>query len=48
MRTTGQMGAAVGYAAALCQQFQCSPRELYEDHLAAYLELIEASNDRDL
>jgi hypothetical protein len=44
MRTTGQMGAAVGYAASLCQQFQCTPRELYADHLASYLELIAASN----
>jgi hypothetical protein len=44
MRTTGQMGAAVGYAASLCKRHQCSPRELYEDHLTEYLELVQASN----
>ncbi len=44
MRTTGQMGAAVGYAAALCTEHSCSPRELYEQHLEAYLRLIKSSN----
>jgi hypothetical protein len=44
MRTTGQMGAAVGYAAALCGSYQCTPRELYENHLDEYLELIRTSN----
>lgn len=46
MRTTGQMGAAVGYAASLCQKHRCSPRELYEDHLAEYLALVQASNEK--
>jgi len=46
MRTTGQMGAAVGYAASLCKTHACSPRELYENHLPEYLELI-LSSDRD-
>jgi len=44
MRTTGQMGAAVGYAASLCSTHQCSPRELYEDHLAEFMELIKQSS----
>ncbi|MDF1576153.1 MAG: FAD-dependent oxidoreductase [Bacteroidales bacterium] len=44
MRTTGQMGAAVGYAASLCKLHQCTPRELYENHLAAYMELILTSD----
>jgi len=44
MRTTGQMGAAVGYAASLCNTYQCSPRDLYEKHLSEYLELILSSN----
>jgi hypothetical protein len=44
MRTTGQMGAAVGYAASLCKKHQCSPRQLYEDHLSEYLELIQNSD----
>ncbi|UCS92083.1 FAD-dependent oxidoreductase [Echinicola marina] len=41
MRTTGQMGAAVGFAAAICAKYQCDPRSVYEDHLDEYLELIE-------
>jgi len=40
MRTTGQMGAAVGIAASLCNSFSCTPRELYEQHLQAYMDLI--------
>jgi FAD dependent oxidoreductase len=44
MRTTGQMGAAVGYAASLCVQHSCTPRELYEQHLTKYLELIKSSD----
>jgi hypothetical protein len=44
MRTTGQMGAAVGYAASLCTSHQCSPRELYENHLSEYLGLVLNSN----
>ena len=43
MRTTGQMGAAVGLAAALCIELECSPRELYEDHLDPYMNLVLAS-----
>jgi len=45
MRTTGQMGAAVGYAASLCKTHQCSPRGLYENHLAQYLELVYGSSE---
>ncbi len=44
MRTTGQMGAAVGYAASLCTQYQCTPRALYENHLPEYMELVRTSN----
>ena len=46
MRTTGQMGAAVGYAASLCVAFQCTPREIYEEHLSEYLDLIQRSNEK--
>ncbi len=45
MRTTGQMGAAVGYAASLCKKYNISPRELYLDHLEEYMKLILSSND---
>jgi len=48
MRTTGQMGAAVGYAASLCTAHQCSPRELYENHLTQYMELVYHSNNIQL
>jgi hypothetical protein len=44
MRTTGQMGAAVGYAASVCTLHQCSPRELYENHLSEYMGLVLNSN----
>ncbi|RLD69213.1 MAG: hypothetical protein DRI98_10820 [Bacteroidetes bacterium] len=44
MRTTGQMGAAVGYAASLCNTHQCSPRDLYEKHLSEYMDLVLTSN----
>ncbi len=44
MRTTGQMGAAVGYAAWLCSRHDCTPRELYENHLEEYMNLVLNSN----
>jgi hypothetical protein len=43
MRTTGQMGAAVGYAASLCMEHRCTPRAIYEQHLVQYLQLIHSS-----
>ena len=33
MRTTGQMGIATGYAAALCIEHKTTPRGIYEKHL---------------
>lgn len=48
MRTTGQMGAAVGYAASLCLKHQCTPRKLYESHLEEYLLLVENSSKNPL
>lgn len=41
MRTTGQMGAAVGFAAALCKKYDVNPREIYSGYLDEYLALIE-------
>ena len=41
MRTTGQMGAAVGIAASLCKKYNCNPRDIYQTHLEEYLDLIE-------
>jgi hypothetical protein len=43
MRTTGQMGAAVGLAASLCKEYSCTPRELYENHLDPYMKLVLSS-----
>jgi hypothetical protein len=42
MRTTGQMGAAVGLAASICKKYNANPRDVYQSHLKEYLELIEA------
>jgi hypothetical protein len=41
MKTTGQMGAAVGFAAALCNKYKVTPRQLYEKHLKEYMDLIQ-------
>lgn len=46
MRTTGQMGAAVGFAASLCKKYQVNPRDIYRQHLPEYLELIESQQVR--
>ncbi|MDD2305821.1 MAG: FAD-dependent oxidoreductase [Prolixibacteraceae bacterium] len=42
MRTTGQMGAAVGFAASLCKKYNVDPRDIYLSHLKEYLNLIES------
>jgi hypothetical protein len=44
MRTTGQMGAAVGYAASLCKRYNVFPRDIYEKHLKEYMNLVMASD----
>ncbi|ODS78703.1 MAG: fumarate reductase [Cytophagaceae bacterium SCN 52-12] len=41
MKTTGQMGAAVGFAASLCFKYRIKPRELYEKRLDEYMSLIQ-------
>lgn len=40
MRTTGQMGAAVGLAAVICKKYNITPREVYTNHLQEYMDLI--------
>jgi hypothetical protein len=42
MNTTGQMGAAVGLAAAVCKKHNVNPREVYKLYLKEYLSLIES------
>lgn len=44
MRTTGQMGAAVGLAASLCDKYGVQPREIYEKHLAEYMDMVTSSS----
>ncbi len=44
MNTTGQMGAAVGYAASLCKKHNTTPRGVYDEYLNELIELIENSN----
>ena len=34
MRTLGELGEVVGMASAVCKEFDCSPREVYTNHLA--------------
>ena len=41
MRTTGQMGAAVGLAAVICKKYNVNPRQVYTNYLQEYLDLIE-------
>jgi len=45
MNTTGQMGAAVGYAASLCNKYKANPREIYERYLNDLKSLIANSNN---
>jgi hypothetical protein len=40
MRTTGQMGAAVGKAASLCKKYNVNPRDIYTSHLKEYIDMI--------
>ena len=41
MLTTGQMGAAVGFASSICKKYDVNPRGVYTDHLEEYMQLIE-------
>lgn len=47
MRTTGQMGAAVGYAASICKKYNTNPREVYLEHLEELMKLVLLSNHDD-
>lgn len=47
MLTTGQMGAAVGYAAAICKKYNVSPRGVYKHYMKEYLEVIEIQDYLD-
>ncbi len=40
MRTCGMMGEVVGKAAAICVQYRCTPREVYDSHFEQLKELL--------
>ncbi|WP_149494954.1 FAD-dependent oxidoreductase [Roseiconus lacunae] len=41
MKTCGMMGEVVGKAASICAANDCSPREVYEDHLPELLKMLD-------
>lgn len=41
MKTCGMMGEVVGKAASICSKHNCDPRDVYQDHLAELLKLLE-------
>ena len=41
MKTCGMMGEVVGKAASICTKEDCSPREVYSNHLSELLELLK-------
>ncbi|TWU42617.1 FAD-dependent oxidoreductase [Novipirellula artificiosorum] len=41
MKTCGMMGEVVGKAASLCAIHDCSPRQVYQDHLPDLLDLLQ-------
>ncbi|HWS01445.1 MAG TPA: FAD-dependent oxidoreductase [Prolixibacteraceae bacterium] len=43
MNTTGQMGVAVGYAAALCKKYKETTRGIYRNHLEELLNLVNGN-----
>lgn len=46
MNTTGQMGIATGYAAALCKKYNTDPRGVYKDHIEELRRLIGYKNSK--
>lgn len=41
MKTCGMMGEVVGKAASICLQHDCTPRDVYEQHLDELLKLVQ-------
>ena len=41
MKTTGMMGEVVGIAAYLCKKYNCSPREIYLNHLNEFMSMLK-------
>ncbi len=40
MKTCGMMGEVVGKAASLCTQYDCQPRDVYQEHLSELIQLL--------
>ena len=47
MRTCGCMGEIVGMAASICAKHDCSPRDVYTDHLGELKELMARGVGRE-
>jgi len=47
MKTTGQMGIATGYAAALCKKYKTDPSGIYEKHIDELRALIGYTNKQE-
>lgn len=45
MQTTGMMGEVVGMAAFLCKKYNCSPRDIYTQHLEKLIQLLTAEHN---
>ncbi len=41
MKTCGMMGEVVGKAASICTQYDCSPRQVYQEHLSELTQLLD-------
>ena len=41
MKTCGMMGEVVGKAAAICINYECTPRDVYEEHLPELLNMLQ-------
>ena len=48
MRTAGIMGEVVGYAARLCHEHGCLPRDIYTDHLEELLETLRSIEKKEV
>jgi hypothetical protein len=46
MKTTGQMGLAVGAAAFLCKKHNTTPRGVYQQHLAELQDIVFERGER--
>lgn len=48
MRTCGIMGEVVGYAAAICHKYSCTPRQVYTQHLNELLDQLKAIEKKEV